>query len=48
MIKPDAYHHGEIKTATRIPRANVAKFIIDELDNNKFPKKGVAIDLPPV
>lgn len=46
MVKPDAYHHGDAKTTKRTPRANVAKFILDELEKNEYIKKGVAIDLP--
>jgi hypothetical protein len=41
----NAYHLPGKKTAEIIPRANVAKFMLDEMVNKKYVQKGVAIDV---
>ena len=34
------------ETLNQIPVANVAKFMLDEIEKNQFVKKAVAIDMP--
>jgi hypothetical protein len=33
------------KTSEMIPRANMAKFMLEEMNNKKYIRKGVAIDV---
>jgi hypothetical protein len=42
----DDYFFPDRSTATRIPRANVARFMLDILKDNKYIQQGVAIDMP--
>ncbi|CAF0864568.1 unnamed protein product [Brachionus calyciflorus] len=44
-VNEDAYFFPDFSTRGAIPRANVAKFMLDSLDKNLYVKQGVAIDL---
>lgn len=46
MESEDAYFFPNAKATNITPRANVAKFMLDILDSNKYLKKAVAINLP--
>ena len=43
-VKINEYFFGSTPTMHQMPRADVAKFMLDELDKNEFIKKGIAID----
>lgn len=45
-VNKDAFHFQDGSTRNQVPRANVAKFMLDELEQNAYIKVGVAIDLP--
>jgi hypothetical protein len=45
-VAENAYYFADYSTRNQIPRANVAKFMLDSLDAGTYFKKGVAIDLP--
>lgn len=42
----DDYFFPDYSTANRIPRANVARFMLDILKDGKYIRQGVAIDMP--
>lgn len=42
----DAYYYPDQSTVNQIPRANVARFMLNTLESNEYLKKGVAVDLP--
>jgi hypothetical protein len=42
----DQYFFPDYSTQVQIPRANVARFMLDALENKQYIQKGVAIDLP--
>lgn len=44
-VKPDEYYFADAPASRQMPRADVAKFILDELENNQYIQKGVAIAL---
>ena len=46
ITNEDGYHFPDKKTKNSTPRANVANFMLDVLEENKFIKKAVAIDFP--
>lgn len=46
ITNEDGYHFPDKKTKNSTPRANVAHFMLDVLEQNKFLKKAVAIDFP--
>lgn len=43
-VKINEYFFASTPTMHQMPRADVAKFMLDELDKNEFIKKGIAID----
>lgn len=45
-MKEDAYFFPDFSTVNQIPRANVAKFMLEEAEKNQYIRKGVAIDIP--
>ena len=45
-INVDGYHFPDWSTINQIPRANVARFMLDIMESNEYVKKGVAIDHP--
>ena len=40
------YHFPDQSTAMRIPRSNVARFMLDLFKEKKFLRQGIAIDMP--
>ncbi|RMZ99644.1 flavin reductase (NADPH)-like [Brachionus plicatilis] len=44
-VNENAYFFPDYSTKSQIPRANVAKFMLEALDKNLYVKQGVAIDL---
>ncbi|KAI0979754.1 hypothetical protein GJ496_011261 [Pomphorhynchus laevis] len=44
LVEDGKYYHENPEFAHRIPRSEVAKFILDELDNRKWIRKGVLLD----
>ncbi len=40
------YFFPDYSTASRIPRANVARFMLDILKDGKYIRQGVAVDMP--
>lgn len=44
-VQEDDYFFPDYSTANRIPRANVARCMLDILKDNKYPRQGVAIDM---
>ena len=42
----DAYFFKNGTTQSQIPRANVAKVMLDIMENNEYVKKGIAVDMP--
>ena len=42
----DDYFFPDFSTANKMPRANVARFMLDTLKNQSYVRQGVAIDLP--
>jgi hypothetical protein len=45
-VNVNEYFFPDGSTGNAIPRANVAKFMLDELENKQYLKKAVAVDLP--
>ena len=45
-VNVDGYFFPDTKTLNQIPRANVARFMLDALETNMYVKKAVAVDLP--
>lgn len=48
QVNVDAYWFPDLTTASQIPRANVAKYMLDILEKNEHIQKAVAIDMPKV
>ena len=46
MVKENVFFFADNSTREKIPRANVAKFMLDEMVKNEHIRKGVAVDLP--
>jgi putative NADH-flavin reductase len=44
VVRPDAYFFEDGSNGGQLSRANVAKFMLDEIEKNEYIKKGVAID----
>lgn len=42
--KENEYHFGNVATTHQMPRADVAQFMLNELEKNQYIKKGVSID----
>ena len=45
-VAEDACFFSDFSTANQIPRANVARFMLDSLENGLYLKKAVAVDMP--
>ena len=45
-VNEDAYFFPDYSTRNQIPRANVARFLLDSAEKGAYVRKGVAIDLP--
>ncbi|CAF0769974.1 unnamed protein product [Didymodactylos carnosus] len=45
-VREDDYFFPDYSTASQIPRANVARFMLDTLKDGQYLKKAVAIDMP--
>jgi len=44
-VNENEYHFPDQSTANRIPRANVARFMLDILKDEKYIRQAVAIDM---
>ncbi|KAI0986352.1 hypothetical protein GJ496_008690 [Pomphorhynchus laevis] len=44
LVDEGKYYHANPEFAHRIPRSEVAKFMLDELENRKWIRKGVLLD----
>ncbi len=44
-VNENDYYFPDQSTANRIPRANVARFMLDILKDEKYIRQGVAIDM---
>ena len=46
IVVEDKYHFEDNSGEVNMPRANVARFMIDIMESNQYLKKGVSIDMP--
>ena len=46
MVEADAYYFPNGNTLNQIPRANVARVMLDIMERHEYAKKAIAVDLP--